>query len=249
VKKVFLHGALADHLGFEQIELDVRSVGEAVRAIEANTGSLYSYLIEKDKIGIRYRLILGEKDHTCEEDFIRNLIEEEIHIVPVPMGYKAAARVIAGIVLIVAGYLIAPYFPVVSKYLIQTGLILAIGGIAELVMAKKPPENPNEETSFLFNNQVNTVRQGGPLGLAYGEFICGSQLINFDITSEGRAGLTGPILGRIEGASWGIGYVNPPAIVWRRRSSSGSGGGAKGEGESGAPNPEPEDPNEVESNR
>jgi predicted phage tail protein len=205
MKKLFLHGALADHLGFEVIELDVNTVSDAMRAIEVNTKKLYRYLLERDKIGVSYRVIIGEKDHEAEEDLVRDISEDEIHIVPVPCGQKAAVRIVAGVILVVIG----TYYSM--PWVSQLGWSLIIGGVTELIIGKpNVPELEDEKKSYLFNNQVNTVKQGGPIPIVYGEIVCGSQLINFNINSIAKnIGIAG---GGIEPNpdgyfdNWGFGY-------------------------------------------
>jgi predicted phage tail protein len=48
-------------------------------------------------------------------------------------------------------------------------------------------DSVDNQASYAFNGPVNTVAQGNPVPLAYGEVICGSCVISGGIYSEERA--------------------------------------------------------------
>ena len=60
--KVNIHGILGEKINRKSMDLNVCSVSEAIRAIEANTKKLYQSLYELDKKNIRYRILINDKD-------------------------------------------------------------------------------------------------------------------------------------------------------------------------------------------
>lgn len=74
------------------------------------------------------------------------------------------------------------------------GALVALGGVAMAISpqpkATGPRESADQQPSFLFNGPVNTVEQGGPVPLVYGEIITGSQVVGMDLRSDAP----GPVL-------------------------------------------------------
>jgi predicted phage tail protein len=60
--EVELHGILAEKVKKTKWNLAVNSVGEAIRAIEANTRILYKTLYELEKDNLKYRVLINKKD-------------------------------------------------------------------------------------------------------------------------------------------------------------------------------------------
>ena len=104
--KVFLHGKLGEEIGSEW-ELDITSVSEALRAIEANTKKLKKWIIDNHKDFVYVTLINNkpvkfnkqDKFYTITSDicvdFKNNL--ERVDIVPVIQGaYGEISKPIGG---------------------------------------------------------------------------------------------------------------------------------------------------------
>lgn len=110
MKDIYLHGNLGLEFG-NHFKLDVHSVGESIRALEANfPGKFYKFI--KDGT---YRIQRSLKDPgLCEEDELKmNLSSKEIHIVPVIQGAKGGGgkgifTVFLGVALIGAAIAFAP---------------------------------------------------------------------------------------------------------------------------------------------
>ena len=54
-----LHGVLADQIGRDIWKLSVSSVGEALRAIDAQSKKLFGSFIQNDKDNIKYRVLIN----------------------------------------------------------------------------------------------------------------------------------------------------------------------------------------------
>lgn len=180
-------------------DLDVKSVGEAIRAVEVNTQRLYSELIEKDKKNIKYCLVINGRNFKSDKDIEDFTIEEiknselniqtrnlkTIDIIPVIEGADSNIlgifTAILGVVLIVIGAFLTEFG--VGIALIVAGIGLLAAGVFSLL--SKPPtfEDFREieqggKTSYLFSGPQNIVGEGGPVPLAYGRILLGSQVIS-----------------------------------------------------------------------
>lgn len=107
--------------------------------------------------------------------------------------------------------------------LIVAGLGLAAAGA--LILLSKPPKfepfgtiDQGQRDSYLFNGPLNTVSEGGPVPIGYGELIVGSNVIaqslqvkdfiirneeNFNVSENGIV-----IIDKASQYDWAIGYVN-----------------------------------------
>lgn len=206
--KINLHGKLGQDIG-ESWELDVGSVAEAIRAIEANTGKLRKWLIDNLEI-FHYEILINDehlfsesKDFKTMEEIqnselyldIKNQIQK-IDIIPVIVGAGFLGKlfkIVTGVALIAA----AIFVPVLAPFAIPlavAGLGLVAAGVSEL-LAKPPPNVPftaqqadaiegdaGGPSSYLFNGPKNTVGEGGPVPIGYGELIVGGHNImsNYD---------------------------------------------------------------------
>lgn len=108
MKTFILHGRLGELMGREWT-LEVSSIAEGVRAIECATNRLFEYLLESDKRGIGYKILIGDKNYVTQEQELANQLRDEvseIHFFPVPVGSGsndgALFQILAGLVIIVA---------------------------------------------------------------------------------------------------------------------------------------------------
>lgn len=210
--KINLHGKLGKDLG-EHWSLDVSNVAEGLRAIEANTRKFrkwilnhikeYEYEILVDKTNLftespNFKSIEEFKN----SEFYVNLEErvEVIDIVPILVGSGDVWKIVTGGVAVVGAIALGVFYPPAIPFAVGLGLAglgLIAYGTSEL-LSKPPPTvpftaeqiNPIEgdggssgPTSYLFNGPVNTVGEGGPVPIGYGELIVGGNNVyaNYDI--------------------------------------------------------------------
>jgi predicted phage tail protein len=213
LRDVYLHGSLGETFG-EKYRLDVKSLPEAVRALEANFPGFAHHI----KAGNWY-LSYGDHDKDqgmClnEETMRLNLGDGPIHFIPEAIGMGGGQRGKGGIMVVVgvviaavaivacgagagAGAGAATGLGAIAFANISYGTIalfgasLALSGIATLISpvpeapgAALERENPEDRASFLFNGAVNTVEQGGPVPIVYGKHIVGSKVISGGIAVE-----------------------------------------------------------------
>lgn len=183
-RTVHLYGHLSKFI--DKIKLDVNSVGEAIRALEANFPGFIGE-IKRDK---KYRVVVGKdlkSGHPLDDTTVfMEFKKGDIFIMPIIAGSGGFLRAVFGGVLIVASYI----FPAAAPILKPLGVSLLLGGIAEMLTPtptfqdyanREPPE---ERPSFLFTGPVNVVEQGGPVPVVYGQMIIGSTVVSAALDTE-----------------------------------------------------------------
>ena len=197
LKEVKLYGELAEKYGKNWL-LDVNSPSEAVRALCANNPSFRNFLTSSQDRGVGYKVMVGKT-------YVENQIEiydpsgrQEIKIIPVILGAKkqGLGTILLGIALIVAapyaigaiaggaaaGSATAAFGAAVGGAMTQIGWGLVAGGIGQLLATT--PEEVKDEQNYSFNGAANTIRQGVPVPLCYGQLMIGGAVISSGITSE-----------------------------------------------------------------
>lgn len=198
-----VHGILAEQLGRKEWNLSVSSVSDAIRGVEANCKKFYKTLWENDRKSIKYRVLINKKDFAIEEGKDPNTLEglcsselmlnnpniKTIDIVPVVEGAGGDAMsivtIIVGVAMIAmgAGVLVPTMMSkAMSTALILGGVGLVAAGVTNLLtpMPKFGDFREIEQggsKSYLFNGPENTIREGGPVFVAYGRLLVGSHVI------------------------------------------------------------------------
>ena len=189
LRTVHLLGYLGEKYGFEH-KLDVQSVGEAIRALNAN----FSGFIKDIKKDERYNVTVGDfkEENTLTEETIQmNYKKGDIWISPAIEGKKQGVlATVLGAVLIVVGVVLSIYGYGLGTPLIKIGAGLMIGGVA-MMLTPVPGtpeynsrEKPDERPSFLFDGPVNTNEQGGAIPVVYGRMLIGSTVVSTAIDVE-----------------------------------------------------------------
>ncbi len=219
--EITMHGQIGDYLGNKIYRANVSSVSEAIRSVETNSGhKLYKFLLENDKKGLKYRVLINKKDFISEEPIDINKPEtikkselmmthrnlKTIDIVPVLEGsdedLMGIFTVIIGVILVIVGILVAVGTygggTPVATALIMAGIGLIAGGIISLLTT--PPkfqdfreiDGATGRTSYLFNGPQNVTREGGPVPVGYGRLLVGSQVVSaaYVISNIDAAGKT-----------------------------------------------------------
>jgi len=189
-RNIYLKGKMGKLFG-EHWKLNASTVREAMNGIDVQReGKLKQYLIDCTEKGIEFTVQRGE-DFLEYDNLQMELGNDDIIITPLPVGAgKTAGRIkaIIGVALIVIGIIaMMGGFPEGSQlaaagwYLIAAGSLLASIGIVEMLTPDTPS---NSSDGYLFNGPENSVKQGIPLPLCYGELIVGGAPINFGFTDR-----------------------------------------------------------------
>jgi predicted phage tail protein len=210
--KVNLHGKLGKDIG-ESWELEVSSVAEALRAIDVNTKKFrqwiinykdeyeYEILVDKENLFSEQPELKSLEDiKNSELCFNLNSKIKTIDIVPCVTGSGGGVgKILLGGLAIVGAVALGVFTPFLLPAIALgiAGLGLIAAGTSEL-LSKPPPSVPytaqqvnpidgageaGGPTSYLFNGPVNTVGEGGPVPIGYGELVVGGNNVfsNYDI--------------------------------------------------------------------
>jgi len=190
LRTVFVGGKLGEKFGSE-FRLDISSVGEAIRAINANKpGFLRS--IKKDK---SYNVTVGtftEKDALNNETVFMKHRKGDMWIMPSIEGSKSGiGTVVLGAVLVVVGMVLTSYgLGAVGAPMMKIGVGMMISGVAMMLTPTpgtgdyKDREKPDERQSFMFDGPVNTNEQGGAIPIIFGQVLMGSTVVSTALDVE-----------------------------------------------------------------
>ena len=196
MRKIRVYGELAKFLGCREFEAVAANVGDAMRFLLANFPSLDQHMT-----GRNYRVLVGTVGIDTEEiDY--PVGQQTIRIVPVVVGAGAVGKVIAGVILVAAAFIIGqPWLgPTAYSLIVGTGASLALGGVAQLLTPVPKLAAPSmigptsyspgfatpstrdteldPQKSYSFSGIQNTSRTGATVPLIYGETIVGSIIIS-----------------------------------------------------------------------
>ena len=210
-RNIYLKGRMGKLFG-EHHRLNVKTVQEAMHAIDTMKGGLRQYLIDCTENNVKFSVQKGE-------DFLSNqtagieLGKDDIIITPVPRGSAkdGLTELIIGVILIIVGFSMGDPETVSrgAQLLISIGTSLALQGIVTLLTDE--PDVLNEEESSMFNGPINNTKSGVPVPLCFGKMEVGGAVVNFGFTDT-----------RIQG-NQGYQFVSKGT-----RNGEGSGGGGAG---------------------
>tara|TARA_R110001583_G_scaffold23844_3_gene87541 strand:+ start:313 stop:960 length:648 start_codon:yes stop_codon:yes gene_type:complete len=170
---VNIHGILAQEYG-KSFKFNISNPKDILEAIDCNRSGFIKRLIELQKEGFCYDLIINKKriTHGPDMDHMKN--PETIDLVPAISG----GGIFAGFFTLLAGGGLAA---TIVKALVFAAISYAL--------APKPEnealeiEADGSKSSLIFSNNVNTASQGSPVPLGYGRLKVGSQVVQASIKS------------------------------------------------------------------
>ena len=174
MKTIKLHGILAKKFG-QFFKLDVQTAREATHAIACQNKEFKRFMLESDKLGLKFAVFLGRKNIT--ENDIDNITDTDvIHIVPRIVGSGGSTfnwlQVVAGAVLVGVGAFTFGATTATGAALIGAGIGMFVGGVAGLFMPTVDMSNQDPDGNKAnkgFGSAVTTVSQGNPVPILYGE--------------------------------------------------------------------------------
>ena len=202
IRTVRLYGKLGARFGRVH-HLAVDSAAEAVRALGVLHVGFNQFLAEAKDMGMAFTVFYGKrnigKDQLCDPPS-----HNDIRIAPVVQGSKSGGglQAVLGIALIAAASffsgglaagagataLYGTTATAVWTAVGAVGLSLAIGGVAQMVTGTQAgidsSEAADNRPSYNFAGIKNTVTQGNPVPLCYGEMTVGSAMLSLGIVAE-----------------------------------------------------------------
>ena len=203
LRKIKLHGELAEFLGQDEFEAVVKTTAEAVKFLITNFPKLEAYMSNR-----YYQVIVG--DNELDKDQIHDPVgKSEIHFVPVISGAGGSSfnRILLGGALIGASFLfpgaglfgtygtgmtpavIAGKGALATKIgtaLSAVGAGLVLNGVSEILFPQPDFDEPEDDPriSFNFSGVQNTSRAGTAHPIVYGEIVCGSVVISASVDTN-----------------------------------------------------------------
>ena len=200
LKKVKLHGELADFIGHSELEAVVNSTAEAMRFLLTNFPKLEGHMMD------RYYKVLIDNNEIGEEEISYPTGKADINIVPVITGAGGNfGKIMLGALLIGGAFMTggvtgAAFFKgagvagsfaeatYLTKAAITIGGALVLQGVSEMLFPLPNFEKYNNEedprVSFSFSGVQNTSRAGTSIPLCYGEIVTGSVVISAGIDTH-----------------------------------------------------------------
>lgn len=190
--EVLLEGPLGAEFGREW-ELDVASPAEALRLVDANRGNrLFDWIASHLEEYENYRVVVeyadGSFEYLDEDTFPLHREMRRVSFVPLVAGEGNVGRIIAGVVMIAVGALLAftgvgaflgQYATGVGVGMMFGGLSSVVGGVAGLLTpTPKTPTQGSTHANHYFDGPANTTVQGAPVPLVYGRVLTGSQVVS-----------------------------------------------------------------------
>ncbi|HEN3584335.1 TPA: tail assembly protein [Yersinia enterocolitica] len=191
--EIQLFGQLGKIYGKKHHRL-IRTKHEASRALSATIKGFHQYMLSSQRRGITYAVFSGKKN-IGKDDLDYPVTGEVIKIVPVVIGSKRAGvlQTILGAVLVVVGVLGATigqawgggaWGPALGK----VGAAMMLGGVVQMLSPQQgglaSRQSAENTPSYAFGGPVNTVAQGNPIPIGYGERIIGGAIISAGIYTE-----------------------------------------------------------------
>ena len=200
LRKLKLHGELAEFVGQEEFEAVIRTSAEAIKFLICNFPQVEGYMSDK------YYQVLLNKKPLNKEDLHNPIGKLDVHIVPVITGAGGGAgnRILLGAVLIGASFLFpgaglfgtksalgaakagAGIATKIGTAVSAIGAGLGLNGVSEILFPLPTPEEQEDDPriSFAFNGLTNTSRAGTSHPVVYGEIVTGSVVISAGIDTN-----------------------------------------------------------------
>jgi|TARA_R110002020_G_scaffold284904_2_gene500430 predicted phage tail protein len=169
---VKIHGILAREYG-SSFKFSLPNPKNVLEAIDCNRSGFIKRLVELQKQGFCYDIIINKKRVTQEEHISGVRSPETIDLVPAIAGSGPAFFLpLVGGSALLANIASALFFAVISYALTPKPEVEALEIEADASKA-----------SLIFSNTVNVASQGSPVPIGYGRLKVGSQVIQATIKS------------------------------------------------------------------
>ena len=185
-RNIIFKGRMGELFG-EVHRLNVKTIQEAVHAIDTMQGGLKRYLVDCTENGVDFTVQRGE-DFIGYEELGLELGKDDIIISPIPRGskkFKEYLKIIVGIALIIGSFFIdtsGTTGQAIASIMFNVGMQLALNGI--IALTTDEPDELDEEKAQMFNGPINNTKSGIPVPLCYGELEVGGAVVNFGFTDR-----------------------------------------------------------------
>jgi len=186
LRKLYLNGEMGEKFG-KVAEVKAESVREVMQYLKANYDGVNKYLVDSTEKDIGFTIKMGDEYIEHNAELLLPLDKGDIIITPTPVGSKGAVKVIVGVVLIVAGLMSS--HGEISKLgwaMISMGTSLVMQGIQEMMVPDPATDTGwQEQEGYIFQGAEQTVPEGYPVPVLYGELRVPGQPISFNLQNIG----------------------------------------------------------------
>jgi predicted phage tail protein len=155
-----------------EITLDIESPAEAIRALGSLFDGFTAFMHSSDN---HYRIVDGNPEGLDEEEIHLKHRQKIIVIAPIIAASGGFGKIILGVVLIGAAFLIpGGIFGISPLAMGLMGGALLLSGISEIL---SPKPKAKKTDSYGFGNTATLGQQGNPLGVAYGTIMIDSPIV------------------------------------------------------------------------
>ncbi|WP_455923264.1 tail assembly protein [Pseudomonas putida] len=196
IRTIRLYGRLGAKFGRVH-RLAVSSAKEVIRALGVIHADFNRFMTESKDMGLVFAVFYGKRNLALDQ-LQEPPSDSDIRIAPIVQGSKTGGlmQVLTGIALIAAVAIFAPAGGFAAALAAgggwgvagTIGISLALGGVAQMITGTTAgidsSEAANNQPSYNFSGIKNTVTQGNPVSLCYGEMTVGSANISTGIVAE-----------------------------------------------------------------
>jgi predicted phage tail protein len=226
LRKVYLEGEIAEKFGSE-FSMDVSTFKEAVSCFETNLEGFRDYMLECHEKGIGFTCAVEGKPLEMEEELFLKQNEGSFTIVAIPAGSKSAlGKIFAAIAIIAVVYFTGGFaaggwamaagggLSLAGSMVVGLAINLAIAGIQQLMAPDPSTDGIQQDESYLFQGSGQTILEGDPVPILYGQLRIPGRPISFEIKNSERQF---------------VDFVEP-SEDWTPPQNNGDGGGGGGGG-------------------
>lgn len=210
-RKVYLDGELGDKYGNELV-IEADSFSDVIRCLDANFSDFRNYLEDCHEKGIGFLFEIENNSINHEEELLLAFGEGDMYIAPQPAGAKSggakiiAAIIIAVVVVAATGGIGSGAFSSFGNFFKAFGQVLsgttggtftqigafmavslALQGFQQILLPDPSVDSPDEDESYLFQGAGQTILEGEPVPILYGELRIPGKPISFQLRTARRS--------------------------------------------------------------
>lgn len=195
MQTVYLNGNIAQ---FGEVwKTNCKNIRDIFKLIECQTPGFRKYLLDASDANVGFEIKRGSDFLESEEELLLSLQEEDIIITEVPSGSKSGKSALITAIAITAmlyiplpglgtsiasiagaGGTAAATASTIYNIGMYMAVNLAISGITMLLAPGPEVDADEKQEGYMFNGPVNSVAQGLPVPVLYGELIIGGAPIS-----------------------------------------------------------------------
>lgn len=204
-RKIYLDGELGEKYGRE-LTMNVGTVAEVFRCLEANYPGVKQYLLDAHERGIGFLCEVAGTPIETEAELIMEFPEGSFYISPQPVGSKSGPlKIIIGIALVAlafyaplifpglqvaagqaagAGFTLAGTAGTAQLVVAMIGVNLALTGLSQVLAPDPSTDGPEQDDNYLFQGSGQTIVEGDPIPVLYGRLRIPGRPISFQVRNQ-----------------------------------------------------------------